>query len=124
MKMHEKENNSESKSHLEENKKHFSQQCKKVLQLLLDGKRLTVKSAMNHYGVWSLPRRCLDLKENGVSIETEWIIDHDGKSKIKQYFLSPKSESEKKELQKFLTDLQQELPPIKPEPVVQIKMHL
>jgi hypothetical protein len=110
MKIHSHENNPESSQHLKENKKHFSKQCLKVLELLMQGKRLTVKSAMNYYDIWSLPRRCLDLKENGIDIADEWVLDKDGKTKIKQYFLNPKSENEKRELQKFLSAYQEEKP--------------
>jgi len=91
MKVHEHENNPESQEHLDKNKKHFSKQCLKVLQLLLDGKRLTVKSAITHYEIWSLPRRILDLKENGINISEEWVKGTHGENKIKQYFLAPKS---------------------------------
>lgn len=84
---HSRENNSESEVHLEENKKHFSKQCEKVLQLLKSGHRLTTKSAMMYYGIWSLPRRILDLKRSGVEIKDEWILDSDGKTKIKIWYL-------------------------------------
>jgi len=110
MRIHEKENNPSSQAHFEKNKKHFSQQCKKVLQLLLDGKRLTVKSAITNYDIWSLPRRILDLRENGINIHDEWVDDKNGENKIKQYFLAPKSDAELKELQEFLTDYQNEQP--------------
>src|SRR5438045_1848363 len=110
MKTHEHENNQESQRHLNENKKHFSAQCLKVLQLFMDGKRLTVKSAITVYEIWSLPRRVLDLKENGIDVCDEWITDKDGKTKIKQYFLNPKSENEKRELQKWFYNFQEEQP--------------
>lgn len=105
MKIHQKENNQESQQHLEENKDHFSAQCLKVLEILQQGKRLTVKSAMNQYEIWSLPRRILDLKEKGIDIHDEWILDKDGKTKIKQWFLAPKTEQS---LQEFLSELQNE----------------
>src|ERR1700733_3303865 len=110
LQIHERENNHESQTNLEKNKKHFSKQCLKVLQILLDGKRLTVKSAMNQYDVWSLPRRILDLRENGINISDEWVADKEGESKIKQYFLSHRSENEIKDLESFLSTLQSESP--------------
>jgi thymidylate synthase len=111
MKIHEHENNPESQDNLDKNKKHFSKQCKKVLELLLQGKRLTVKSAISNYDIWSLPRRILDLRENGVNICDEWVEDKHGESKIKQYFLAPKSDEEKRELQSFFSQYQNEQPP-------------
>ncbi|HEY6436167.1 MAG TPA: helix-turn-helix domain-containing protein [Ignavibacteriaceae bacterium] len=96
MKIHDNENNSESQEHLEENKVKFSKQCAIVLELLKQGKRLTVKSAMNQYGITSLPRRLLDLKEkNGVSnINFVWVLDDKGKRSHKEWFYSPKTEEE------------------------------
>ena len=70
---HRTENNHLSRKHLEENRDKFSHQCKLVLTILQSGKRLTVLSAINEYGISSLPRRILDLKENGVEIKDGWI---------------------------------------------------
>ena len=70
---HRDENNYHSRKHLEENRDKFSQQCKLVLTILQSGRRLTVLSAINEYGISSLPRRILDLKENGVEIKDRWI---------------------------------------------------
>jgi hypothetical protein len=82
--IHSVENNSESQAHLNENRAHFTDQCKKVLALLESGVRLTTVSAVD-YHILSLPRRILDLKQNGVKIEEEWLTGL-GKRKIKVWF--------------------------------------
>jgi Helix-turn-helix domain len=81
--IHQIENNPESQCHLNENKKHFSDQCKKVLALLKDGVRLTTINAVQ-YGILSLPRRIKDLKDfNGIEIKERWLTD----PKIKEWYL-------------------------------------
>jgi len=61
---HREENNHDSRRHLEENRERFSAQCQQVYDLLRSGVRLTVLSAITEYGISSLPRRILDLKEH------------------------------------------------------------
>lgn len=84
--VHIRENNRESEDFLNENRKELSAKCEKVLALLKSGIRLTVKSALVNYGVSSLPRRILDLKEAGVSIEDEW-VKIEGKERFKEWFI-------------------------------------
>jgi hypothetical protein len=81
MRVHQSENNSESQLNLFENMAHFSEQCLTVLKLLKQGKRLTVRDALIEYDIHSLPRRILDLKENGIPVKDSW------KGKIKEYYL-------------------------------------
>jgi hypothetical protein len=77
------ENNQESNKILRENSDHINGQCGKVLELLKSGKSLTVRGAMIDYGISSLPRRILDLKEHGFEIRDrvinkrfkEWFIE-------------------------------------------------
>lgn len=107
MKIHTHENNSESQQHLEANKKHFSQQCLKVLELLLQGKRLTTANAPS-YKILSLPRRLKDLRENGIFVDEEWILDDTGKKVMKQWFIQERTQNEKRDLQKFLNSFQHE----------------
>lgn len=83
---HDQENNAESAQHLKENQKKFSQQCLKVMELLNQGKRLTVASAIG-YGIMSLPRRIADCKENGLIIHDEWVKDTKGKKLYKEWFI-------------------------------------
>jgi hypothetical protein len=83
---HRDENNHDSRRHLEENRQKFSDQCQKVYSLLLSGVRLTVLSAMTEYGISSLPRRILDLKESGIEIKDAW-VKTDSKERWKEYFI-------------------------------------
>lgn len=87
--VHQKENNRESQSHLEENYEKFSEQCKKVYAILKSGIRLTVKKAVTEYGINSLPRRLKDLKDKcGVTtIEDRWLKDANGKNTVKEWFI-------------------------------------
>lgn len=91
---HQRENNAESEQHLQENQKKFSKQCLKVLELLYQGKRLTTYSAPG-YGILSLPRRILDLKENGVQIDERWLTDAAGKRTVKEWFINFKTQTKK-----------------------------
>lgn len=84
--IHEVENNLESNQHLSENRKHFTEQCKKVLELLEKGIRLTTINARD-YRILSLPRRIADLKENGIVISEKWIKNSEGKRSIKEWFI-------------------------------------
>lgn len=77
------ENNFESNTILSNNKEHINNQCKRVLELLKSGERLTVYSALVHHGISSLPRRILDLKEKtGLNVKTEII-----NKRFKEYYL-------------------------------------
>lgn len=73
--VHIRENNSESEENLASNYKKFSNQCKKVFDLLFNGKRLTTETALINHRIFSLPRRLLDLKKEGVMISDEWRKD-------------------------------------------------
>lgn len=90
MQTHIHENNSESLFHLEENEQKFSDQCLMILNLLNQGVRLSVKLAIDQYGVASLPRRIADIKErNGITnIQDEWIKDGNGKRLYKEWFIT------------------------------------
>jgi hypothetical protein len=83
---HREENNYQSRKHLEENRERFSAQCRQVYDLLKSGVRLTVLSAITEYGISSLPRRILDLKEAGIEIKDRW-MQEDGKNKYKEYYI-------------------------------------
>lgn len=83
---HRDENNHDSRRHLEENRQRFSDQCQQVYSLLLSGVRLTVLSAITEYGISSLPRRILDLKESGIEIKDCW-IEINNKRAYKEWYL-------------------------------------
>lgn len=115
---HQRENNAESEQHLQENQKKFSKQCLKVLELLYQGKRLTTYSAPS-YGILSLPRRILDLKENGVQIAERWLTDENGKRTVKEWYMNFKTEGKKDVIAKH----QKEISKTK-KPLEQIKLDL
>ena len=114
---HQRENNAESEQHLQENQKKFSKQCLKVLELLYQGKRLTTYSAPG-YGILSLPRRILDLKENGVEIAERWLTDENGKRTVKEWYMNFKTPSKKEITEKFQKEID------KGKPLEQIKLDL
>lgn len=57
------ENNATSQAFINEHRQHFNTQCQRIYTLLRQGNRLTVMSAMNDYGIMSLPRRILDIEQ-------------------------------------------------------------
>jgi len=89
---HHRENNHASRVHIEENRDKFSRQCQQVYALLRSGVRLTVLSAITEYGISSLPRRILDLKEHfrreGIDVEIKdcW-IEVNNKRAYKEYYI-------------------------------------
>lgn len=77
------ENNSESQKHFDENKEHFSNQCRIVYEALLRGERLTTTKALIKYGIGDLRRRIKDLKDIwSVPVQDEYV-----KGNYKEYFL-------------------------------------
>lgn len=66
------ENNTESQTHFEENKIHFSKQCETVLSLLMRGYEITSYSAMVEHNIGHLARRLKDLKDAGIKISERW----------------------------------------------------
>lgn len=121
MEIHKKENNPASQQYLETHRHRLSKQCLMVLELLLQGKRLTTINAPS-YGILSLPRRLKDLRENGIFVDERWITPPNSSVEIKEWFIEERTEKEKKELQDFLQSYQEEKPPIEPIPV-QTKLH-
>ena len=94
---HQRENNEESEQHLQANQKKFSRQCLKIIEILSSGKTLTTLTAPS-YGILSLPRRILDLKENGVVINDRWLLDDKGKQTVKEWFMVIKTRPTKKQI--------------------------
>jgi hypothetical protein len=85
---HRQENNYASRVHLEENRERFSVQCQMVYDLLKSGVRLTMKSAINEYGIGDIRRRIKDLRDIcGVEdIKDKWIKEN-GRNKYKEYYI-------------------------------------
>lgn len=79
-----RENNPGSQAHFEENKEHFSNQCRLVYEALLRGERLTTAKALLRYGIGDLRRRIKDLKDMWeVPVQDEYV-----EGKYKEYFLN------------------------------------
>lgn len=91
--VHQRENNAESQDHLDINREHFSAQCKRVYDYLMNGGRLTVYSAMVDLRISSAPRRILDLKEKGVKISDRWVGE---KETNKEWFMSTEDKMDNK----------------------------
>ncbi|GAC1385841.1 MAG: hypothetical protein NVSMB45_15040 [Ginsengibacter sp.] len=79
---HTRENNPESQSILNDNREHFSSQCKLILHVLKSGERLTTRSALLKYDIGDLRRRLKDLRDNGVIIQYRLI-----EGKFKEWFI-------------------------------------
>lgn len=78
------ENNPGSQKHFDENKEHFSNQCRIVYEALLRGERLSTKRALLLYGIGDLRRRIKDLKDQWkVPVQA---VFQDG-TRFKEYFL-------------------------------------
>lgn len=90
IKIHQHENNADSKRHLKENEEKFSNQCKKVLSLLRQGVVLTSRSAMIEHDIGDVHRRIGELRESGVEgIVDEWVLDDEvKKTRFKKWFMS------------------------------------
>lgn len=69
--VHRHENNAGSQRHLDAKRGAFSARCAEVYRRLMAGERLTVLACANA-GISSLPRRILDLKQQGVRISDTW----------------------------------------------------
>jgi hypothetical protein len=91
---HERENNAESEQHLYSNRKHFEGECRRLYDLLMSGKRLTVYSALVEHRISSLPRRYLDLVQAGVEATAEPMAG----TRIKEYFCSESNKEHNKKL--------------------------
>ena len=84
MKIEHRENLPENQRHFEENKEHFSKQCKIVLQALKRGERLTTITALMKYRVGDLRRRIKDLKDyHNIDVKSEFVKG----SRFKEYYL-------------------------------------
>lgn len=112
--VHSRDNNSDSQNHLEANEQHFNAQCKKILALLRKGEVLTQRRGMIEFDIGDTRRRISELREGGIVISDEWILDDDGKvTKCKKWFIpefaSPTKEVVYKKNEKASTDYSKEI---------------
>lgn len=80
--VHRFENSAESQINLDTNRSHFNHKCTVVFNWLMQGEQLTALWAANN-SVSSLPRRILDLKQNGVLISDKWV------DRVKVWYMDP-----------------------------------
>ena len=80
--VHTKENNRQSEGILDANYELFNAQCKKVLNALKTGRKLTVMEMMVEFGIGDPRRRIKDLRDKGIEIKDEI---HD--TRFKKYFI-------------------------------------
>ena len=85
--IHERENSQENEQHLHDNYQHFSEQLRKVYDLLKSGIVLTQLSAANDYHINSLSTRISELKVNKIIVQKKWLHDENGKKTVLSYYL-------------------------------------
>ena len=84
---HRKENNRESQNILDQRRDDFSGDCWEILQRLMRGEVLTVKDMMIADVTCHLPRRILDLKEQGVNVNDRWVEVNGKKHHHKEWWM-------------------------------------
>ena len=62
-------------------------QCDILAEAFARGERLSVKTALEKYGVYALSQRCGQLRRQDVPIADEWLHLPNGK-RVKQYYLA------------------------------------
>lgn len=84
--IHRRENTAENQAHFECNAERFSEQCKKVYELMMQGIRLTTTEALK-YGIGDLRARVRDLiKFYNVPVKKDFVKTEDGKrTRFKEY---------------------------------------
>lgn len=81
--IHQAENNAVSLQILNDNKDHFSNQCKTIYDAMMRGERLTTSIALIKYGIGDLRRRVKDLIDhNNVPVKSIKI-----QGRFKEYYL-------------------------------------
>ena len=79
------ENCRNSQGILEANADRFNSQCKRLLDMLNAGAKITVREAMINHGIGDLRRRICDLRKAGVVVKDELI-----KNRFKVYYIENK----------------------------------
>lgn len=89
LEIHDRENNEDSQSFKDENAEKLKSDCMKILRLLNQGKRLTVKNAVKEHDISSFPRRIKDLRDlNGIkNIKDDWVRNAKGKRLYKEWWM-------------------------------------
>ena len=87
--VHERENNDVSQAILDANKHNFSKDCKRILELLLQGAELNNFWLIHEHYTNSPTRRFSDLKQSGIKIEKEMRKCEWSSRKEMFYWLSP-----------------------------------
>jgi hypothetical protein len=85
--VHQHENTVDSQEHLNENKDHFSNQCKIVYAYLMTGKGLSQREGMLELNIQDSHRRSRELEEYGVHLSRVWVKGEE-KNKYKIYVMS------------------------------------
>lgn len=98
--VHQKENNSESEENLKENKKHFSNQCSKLFDDLMNGEAHNGDTAKDKLGIRDMIRRYHDLLDLGVLVESKVIPNSHGMIEI---FMTPMQRENNKKFLKQST---------------------
>lgn len=86
---HRFENNRESQAMLDIKRDDFSGDCWVILKRLMQGECLTVRQMMIENVTCHLPRRILDLKEQGINISDRWVEQNGKAHHHKEYFMEP-----------------------------------
>ena len=63
-----------------------STQTNQILSFMQEGRSITALDALNRFGCFRLASRISDLKRQGVSVKSEFIMTEGG-AKIKKYWL-------------------------------------
>jgi len=85
--IHLRENNPESQQQLELRRSDFSEQCWEVLTRMLNGEKLSSKSAINS-GIGDIRRRAKDLIDHmGIPVRREWANDNGVRLPYKWYYI-------------------------------------
>lgn len=84
--IHEIENSDDSQKHLNENIEKFNGDCKRVMEILYSGKRLSAKSLVQEYGI--ADRRLRDVITALPNVvKKRWLLNDKGKRTYVEYFI-------------------------------------
>lgn len=98
--LHEVENQNESQGHLNANREKFSNHCRRVLELLYSGKRLTGRILETEYAIDG--RRLRDIFHARPDIvKKQWAKDTGGKTRFVEYFIEVPKPPTKEKIVKF-----------------------
>ena len=92
--VHQWENNPVSQAHLEAFREKFNNDCYRVLQELIAGKRLSYKYAIDTGLSGDIRARIRDLRRvYGVPVSDEW-MDTEGGRRFKEYYMTTEDKAE------------------------------